>query len=284
MNINSHAKINLTLEVIDKYEDGYHNIKSIIQTIDMYDILEFRPSNSVNINMNGYAVPINTNIIYKTVKYLKNLYSIQEGINIKVEKNIPLAAGFGGGSSNAANTLLVLNKIWDLNLSLKEMVDVAINIGSDVPYFLYQGTALVQCKGEKITKLPDAHINNILVITPNGQIIPNKTKTMFSYLIKDNYSDGKLTDNLIEKINNNLSIRNNDIYNVFGEISFLAYDFMQLLVCRLSKYGISKINICGAGPSVFIIGCDTELIKKINEDEHLNMFNKFLVKPYKSDT
>ena len=281
LNINSYAKLNLSLEVIGKFDDGYHEIKSIMQTIDIYDSLEFYPSNNININVIGNHIPIQNNLVYKAVMYLKNLYLVKEGINIKIVKNIPIASGLGGGSGNAANTILALNKIWNLNLTFEEMTSLAIKLGSDVPYFLYQGTALVEGKGEKVTKLLDINIRDILIISPNSKIISSKTEKMFNYLTEDNYSDGYITDNLIKKINNRSVISNSEIHNVFNNISFESYKFMKDLLNNLNKLGISKFNICGSGPSIFMIIDDKKIIDKLKNDKYFNSYKVFLVKSNK---
>ncbi|MCH2304781.1 MAG: 4-(cytidine 5'-diphospho)-2-C-methyl-D-erythritol kinase [SAR202 cluster bacterium] len=281
LKINSYAKLNLSLEVIRKYNDGYHEIKSIMQTIDLHDCLEFYPSDSININVVGQNIPIENNLIYKTIINLKNLYLVNQGIGVKVIKNIPLAAGFGGGSSNAAATILALNKLWKLNLTIDEMIAIGIKLGSDVPYFLFQGTALVEGRGEKVTPLLDVNLDDILIITTYDHIISNKTEKMFKYLTKNDYSNGDITNNLIKKINNKSLISNRDIYNIFNDLSFKSYKFMNHLLLVLNKFGISNFNICGSGPSIFIIIDDKGIISKLKKNKYLNNYKIFLVKSNK---
>jgi len=283
-NINSYAKINLSLEILGKFSDGYHQIKSIMQTINICDSIEFLPSNEIKINIYGHDIPLENNLVYKAIVDLKKIYSIKQGIDIRINKNIPIASGFGGGSSNAANTILALNKIWGLNLTIEEMVGIAMKIGSDVPYFLYQGTALVEGMGEIVTPLDDVILPEILIITPNKKIIDNKTKKMFNYLTNKNHSTGYITDNIIEKINTKSIVSNIDIYNVFHDISFESYSFMKVLFSNLNRIGITDINICGAGPSVFTLIDNKEILNIITENKYFKKFKIFLVKSHKSSS
>jgi 4-diphosphocytidyl-2-C-methyl-D-erythritol kinase len=156
--IRSFAKVNLGIEVLKKRDDGYHEIRTLFQTINFFDILEFIPSSSGNILLHGddRSIPWNEdNLIYKAAASLKEMGSISQGIEIRAAKKIPSGKGLGGGSSNAAMTLYALNKIWALNLQKAELMDLGRNLGADVPYFLEGGLCLGTGAGDVISPLED---------------------------------------------------------------------------------------------------------------------------------
>ena len=143
----SPAKINLTLEVINRRKDGYHNISTIMQTINIFDLITYELDKNIVISSNIKELNSETNLIFKAVKLMRNKFNINQGVKIYLNKNIPISSGLGGGSSNAATTLIALNIMWGLNLKLSELISLAQSIGSDVPFFISRGTALISGKG-----------------------------------------------------------------------------------------------------------------------------------------
>ena len=135
--LKSRAKINLSIDVLGKREDGYHLVEMIMQTIDLYDIIKIKEldTNTITIKSNSSNIPLNeNNIVYKAITLLKNKFNIDKGLEVFIQKNIPVAAGMAGGSSNAAAVLVGLNKLWDLNLSEKELQKIGFKLGADVPF------------------------------------------------------------------------------------------------------------------------------------------------------
>lgn len=158
MRIRSFAKINLGIEVLRKRDDGYHEIRTLFQTINFFDVLEFIPSRSGKILLHGddHSIPWNEdNLIYKAAASLREEGGISEGIEIHTSKNIPPGKGLGGGSSNAAMTLHALNKIWALNLQKAELMELGRSLGADIPYFLEGGLCLGTGAGDVISPLED---------------------------------------------------------------------------------------------------------------------------------
>ena len=152
--LKSRAKINLSIDVLGKREDGYHLVEMIMQTIDLYDIIKITENkiNEININSNSLDIPLNkNNIVYKAAKVLKDKFNIKNGLDIFIEKNIPVAAGMAGGSCNAAAVLVGLNKLWNLNLSEKELQEIGLTLGADVPFCISGNAALAQGIGEELT-------------------------------------------------------------------------------------------------------------------------------------
>jgi 4-diphosphocytidyl-2-C-methyl-D-erythritol kinase len=156
--IRSFAKINLGIEVLNKREDNYHNIRTLFQTVDLSDVLEFREAagNTIMLRGNDETIPWDEkNLIFQAAHFLKQKYSKGGGVNINVIKNIPAGKGLGGGSSNAAMTLYALNVLWDLGLSRDELRMAAGKLGADVPFFLEGGLCLGEERGDVIVAIPD---------------------------------------------------------------------------------------------------------------------------------
>ena len=164
MRLRALAKINLGLDILRKREDGYHEVRMIMQTIQMYDVLEIRrvkkPGISLSVNY-PYIPNDERNLVYKAAKLLMDEFQVKSGVDIRLEKFIPVAAGMAGGSSDAAAALVGISRPFKLGLSEKDLMDRAVNIGADVPYCLLRGTALAEGIGEKLTRLapmPDCFI------------------------------------------------------------------------------------------------------------------------------
>jgi len=215
----AYAKINLTLQVLNKRKDNFHNINSIMQQIDLYDELLFDSSNKIIIKSQ-----FKDDLVKKTAEKLKQLFDIKQGIKITVKKNIPTGAGLGGGSSDAALTLLVLNKLWDINLHLKDLEDIALELGTDIPFFLRANCALITGKGNKIKPINGKeHI--ILLVNPGYEI---STKEAYKKLSK--------IKNKAKYDNDFMNIQSKDVLNIIKELKQLK---------------ATKTSITGKGPTCF---------------------------------
>ena len=163
------AKVNLSLDVLRQREDGYHQVRMIMQTINLYDQLSLKksPMSGIQLTANVDFLPIDkNNLVYKAAKLLMEEFHIKEGLEIYLEKHIPVAAGMAGGSSDAAAVLLGVNDLFDLQLSTEELMERGVKIGADVPYCIMGGTALAEGIGEKLTKLTcDSLYFNRIVVT-----------------------------------------------------------------------------------------------------------------------
>jgi len=170
--LESHAKVNLALDVLNKREDGYHNIRSIMQQISLKDILTYSTiDKGIIIESDNKDVPLDSsNLIYKAWDKIRNISGIEKGIHVKIEKNIPISAGLAGGSSNAAATLKALNILWQLNLSDSQLIDIGATIGADIPFCLLGGTALAEGIGEKLGRLKPFSGRYVLIANPNIEI------------------------------------------------------------------------------------------------------------------
>ena len=154
--LKSRAKINLSIDVLGKRQDGYHLVEMIMQTIDLFDIIKIFSLNEdkIIISSNSKDIPTDSsNIVYKAVNLIKQEFSIKRGIEIYIEKNIPVAAGMAGGSSNAAAVLVGLNKLWNLDLSKNKLKELGLQLGADVPFCIEGGASLAENIGEKLTNI-----------------------------------------------------------------------------------------------------------------------------------
>ena len=158
MKIKSYAKVNLGLEVLRKRPDGYHDIRTLFQWIDLFDLLRFedRPSSGIRLEGDERAIPWDeTNLVFRAASALREARGVSRGVSIQVEKHIPAGGGLGGGSSNAAVTLWALNRLWELGLSRAELAGLARGLGADVAFFLEGGLCLGEERGDRLTPLPD---------------------------------------------------------------------------------------------------------------------------------
>lgn len=195
----SYAKINLFLDVIGKREDGYHNIKSVMQTISLKDEIIIKNTNQdIIIKCNNNKIPLDSsNTAYKAVLLIKQKYKIKKGALVQIDKNIPTESGMAGGSSNAAVVIKGINELWNLKMTKDEMLEIGIKIGADVPFCLTGGTALVEGIGKKITKLKPFKWENILIVKPEF----NMSTALVYNKMKEEYFNKYKNNKIIEYIN-----------------------------------------------------------------------------------
>ena len=166
------AKVNLTLEILGKRRDGYHNLASVMQTVDLYDTLEFSEADDVLVTCDDDEITPEINLATKAAQALQRKTGVSLGANISIKKNIPVSAGMGGGSTDAAAALRGLNKLWKLGLSLDELTELAADVGSDVPFLVSGGTSLVQGRGEEVTPISPAKIPKFLILCHKANFYP----------------------------------------------------------------------------------------------------------------
>jgi 4-diphosphocytidyl-2-C-methyl-D-erythritol kinase len=247
------AKINLVLEVLGKRSDGYHEIKSIMQAVSLFDVISFEKSDRLEISCNVSALQSADNLVVKAADALREKTGHDEGARIRLEKTIPLDSGLGGGSSNAAAALAGLNKLWSLGLSRNELAEIAADIGSDVPFFIYGGTCLAEGRGEKLTPLPDPVEAYYLLVRPEIQVQPGKTGRLYSLLGPGEFTEGRYADSAAEQIRRGHKINPHSLYNVFDKIALHTYHGMEDCWTRFSAMVGDDIHLAGSGPALFAI-------------------------------
>lgn len=188
MKLHSYGKINLFLDIKGKLQNNYHIIKTVMQSIDIYDeiVLNSLDENKIIIECSDPNVPANEkNTCHKAALLIKNTFFINSGVHIYINKNIPSEAGLAGGSGNAAAVIMGINEMWNLNLSLEEMCSLGVQIGADIPFCIKGGTCLAEGIGDKVTELNDFTWNNILVIKPEFSM---STAFVYQNLTPDYYN------------------------------------------------------------------------------------------------
>jgi len=253
MAVNSYAKINLYLKIGRKLGSGYHNLQSVMQRIELGDNMTFEPINEDRIIVESTNMEISNeeNLAYKAALILKKKYKVKHGVRIHIEKNVPLEAGLGGGSSNAATALLNLNKLWGLKLKEKSLIELASQIGSDVPFFIGENAALVEGIGDKIKWIKKSFSINIVLINPGFRV-----STKWAYSAFDRQKPKIKTDaninNLVRAIEKkDIKEIANNLHNDFEPIVTKKYKVMEEIKTNLIRNDALNACISGSGPTVF---------------------------------
>ncbi len=245
------AKINLAIDVLRKRQDGYHEVTMIMQTVALYDTITVKTTkDEVKLTTNSSLIPADkTNIVYKAADYLKTKYSVKGGALIHIEKNIPIAAGLAGGSTDAATALKLLNKVWDLRLTKNELLDAGKRLGADVPFCINGGTALAEGLGEKLTMLSSMPECYILLAKPEASL---STKLVYESLKLDEIS---VRPDIKEMID---AVQKKDIYkisqnlcNVLESVSLRLLPEIREIKQKLLDNGALGSLMSGSGPTVF---------------------------------
>lgn len=248
----AYAKINLSLDILRKRKDGYHELKMIMQTVSLYDEIYIEKSDTISIECNKDDIPLNNkNLAWKAADAFFNYTSINSGCKIKLIKHIPDGAGLGGGSSDAATVLLALNEIYNTNITNEELINIAVKIGADVPFFILKGTYLAEGIGEKLTKIENNTDPYILIHKPSFSI---STKWAYENLKldnKNNYNVDKIVENLKDK---NYNFK--DIFNYLEDVSVSKYPQINDIKNKMKYYGATAALMSGSGSSVFGIFTD----------------------------
>ncbi len=249
------AKLNLTLEVLGRREDGYHEIKTVIQTIDLADRLEFSPSTRLQVECDDKSLSGQANLVWRAAQDLAKAGGVAPRARITIEKHIPTSMGLGGGSSDAACALVSLNQLWDLKLNLKDLAEIAAGIGSDVPFFLLGGTALAEGRGERVSPLPPLPSLPVILIFPDIAL-PNKTAAMYSKLTPASFSDGGVTRRMIQILAGGQFVGDSVgglIQNAFDEVAWMAFPDLSPVRQHLDQIVPGRFHLSGAGPALFAL-------------------------------
>ena len=246
----AYAKINLTLEVLGRRDDGYHDIASILQTVSLHDNLTFEASDAITLDCDRPELATPDNLVLRAAHLLRDLAGVSTGAAIGLRKEIAVAAGLGGGSSDAAATLMALNRLWGTELTREDLLPLAAQIGSDVPFFLYGGTGRVFGRGERVQPLPPAALGWAVVLTPQIDL-PNKTAAMFSKIGPTSYTNGGLTRKLAARLSSKGDTPSQFLFNAFDDVAKDCFPDLESYWDTFHHLGAREIHLCGAGPSLF---------------------------------
>ena len=249
----SFAKINLYLRVLGRRNDGFHELCTVFQTVSLHDSITFAEAGELSLTWNQNEIAVsNDNLIIRAANLLKKRFRIDKGARIDLVKTIPAPGGLGGGSSNGAIALLGLSKLWQLKPDLATLIELAAEIGSDVPFFLYGGTALGTGRGEQVEQLADIHIGPMLIVTPEVAV---STPDVFYRLSAPNLTK--------QALNRNLSVCRNEarspdllhsaLINELEPSVFEAYPEVRRVKETLLALGARDAAMSGSGASVFAI-------------------------------
>lgn len=257
------AKINLGLDVVRRREDGYHEVRMIMQTIQLYDRLDIKRTQEpgIQIQTNLSFLPVNeNNLIYKAAKLLMDEFSIIDGVSVKLDKRIPVAAGMAGGSTDAAAMLIGVNRLFSLGLTKRQLMERGVQIGADVPYCIMRGTALAEGIGEALSPLPPMVKCPVLIAKPSISV---STKFVYQNLKLDDTTIHPDIDRLIDDIKaKNLRDIAAHMGNVLETVTIPNYPVIDEIKKHMLSNGAVGAMMSGSGPTVFGLFDDEDTAKK----------------------
>lgn len=253
MKIKAPAKINLTLDILGKLPNDYHELTTVYQAVSLYDELEFEESEvgDIKITSNSDQIPLDeNNIVYKAVELIRQKHDIGKGLSINIEKNIPVAAGLAGGSTDAAATLKALNEIWELKLSDEILREYAAELGMDVSFLINGGTALGVRQGEKVRPINNNLSLNIVIVTPDISV---STKEAYGNLdLSQVGQDSEQTKRVIAALaDGDLTEVVDNLHNDFEKSIIPQYLVIGEVKEKMLGLGALGSLMSGSGPSVF---------------------------------
>lgn len=252
------AKINLTLDVLGKRPDGYHEVEMVMQSIELHDRLEFSPgTGEISLLVEGGAVPSGVdNLVYRAAELIRAHGKIKAGVNIRLEKAIPVAAGLGGGSADAAVTLAALNKMWGMGLSLSELMLLGERLGADIPFCLLGGTALACGKGERLEQLPSCPRLGLVLVKPSFGV---STASVYQAFTPGSVRKKPDNRSMVKAIRErNVAGIIDGLANTLEPITINMHPEIAKIKDKLREAGAPGVLMSGSGPTVFGLAADLE--------------------------
>jgi 4-diphosphocytidyl-2-C-methyl-D-erythritol kinase len=277
----SYAKINLTLDVLGKRSDGYHDLATVMQTIDLYDTisLSITAGDQVSMVCNRTELSTGDNLVVKAAQMIRQKLGLTQGLTIELQKRVPIAAGLGGGSSNAATTLLALRQWWQLPLSDGELWEMAAALGSDVPFFLEGGLALCEGRGERITQLANhwpASMRWLLLFKPAISI---STAHVFRALTPEDYSNGSWSRTVQTALQTRSTLQPDHLYNGLERGVIAQYSEVVQARAALLEAGATNVHLSGSGPSLFSTFSDLLSASQVHQRLQAQGYEVYLTRP-----
>ncbi len=243
------AKVNLVLEVLGKDND-YHRICSIVQSIDLCDVLNFELDKEIRFECDEPRLK-SDNLVTRAANLLKESTGCDLGARMELRKRIPWGAGLGGGSSDAAAALLALNELWGLRLSLANLIRLAFELGSDVPFFVHKGTALVEGKGERVRPQPLLPSTSFVLLVPPLPKVTGKTKQMYGRLRVADFTGGESIEAALLSLRQGKRPDPGVMFNVFENVAFGFFPGLDRYRRMLEEAGAPRAHLAGSGPCLF---------------------------------
>ena len=252
LKLKARAKINLGLDVVRKREDGYHEVRMIMQMINLYDKITLRKKTEpgITVTANLSYLPVNEdNLVYRAAKLLMDEFQVDGGLEIELQKYIPVAAGMAGGSTDAAAVMVGVNRIFQLGLNKKQLMERGVKIGADVPFCIMRGTALAEGIGEELTPLPAMPHCSLVIAKPKIHV---STKFVYGNLKVRELTEHPDIDGQVQALReNNLEQLVARMGNVLETVTIPAYPVIDEIKHTMMKYGAMGAMMSGSGPTVF---------------------------------
>ncbi len=265
------AKVNLVLEILGRREDGYHDLDTVMTTIDLADTVRLRPAPSLDVRLSGrYAGAVGDGereLAAEAARALAAAAGREPGVAIEVVKAIPVAAGLGGGSSDAAAVLRGLDRLWGLDWPLERLSEVAAAIGSDVPFFLHGGTARCRGRGERVEPLRDLRPLRLLVLLPPVPPRADKTASRFAALHPHDFSDGERAKRMAHRMERGAPPPASDLWNAFeAVVERTESELLAHYGAYAREVGGAPLHLAGAGPAVFLLAHERAKVAELRRD------------------
>ena len=251
--LKSRAKINLSIDVLGKRQDGYHLVEMIMQTIDLYDLIEIneKDNDQITIKSTSDEIPLDcNNLVYKAANLIKKTFNINKGVEIHIKKNIPVAAGMAGGSSNAAAVLVGLNKLWNLNLSNQQLEKIGLKLGADVPFCINGGAVLASGIGEELTPIKGLTKDVCILVCKPDLFV--STKEVYECIDSKDIDKRPNNKFLIECLKNEETRQlAENMFNVLEGVTMDKHPVIQQIKDIMTNNGALGAMMSGSGPTVF---------------------------------
>ena len=251
MKIKAYGKVNISLDVVGKREDGYHLLSMIMQNIDLYDEIEVEKQQcGITLECNKSYVPVdNRNLAYKAAEIFKERYDIVDGVKINIEKNIPVSAGLAGGSTDAAAVLKVMNKLFNVNATEEELMELGLKLGADIPYCIHGGTALCEGIGEIITPIKSFRDKIIVLVKPAFGV---STKEVYKNFNLEKVKQHPKTAEIITAIeNDDLNFVASNMKNLLENVTLRKHKILIKIKEEMNTCGAINSMMSGSGPTIF---------------------------------
>jgi 4-diphosphocytidyl-2-C-methyl-D-erythritol kinase len=257
------AKINLTLEVLRKRPDGFHEIRSVVQAIDLADEITIEAGEGVTFTCDLKEWSAEKSLLNKAAELLQQAAGVKKGAAVKIVKRIPLMSGLGGDSSDAAALLKGLNEFWGLKLPAEKLATLAAQSGSDAAFFIRGGTAFMTGRGETVKALPALNKMWLVLVMPDIPVEVGKTGRMYAALKPAYFTDGDITQKVVDAITSGKPFKPSMLYNVFENTAFEDYNIKQLYLDPLLKMGALHVHLAGSGPTLFTMSAEKSRAEEI---------------------
>lgn len=252
-----YAKVNLTLEILGRRADGFHELRSLVHTINLADELRIEPHEVLLARVEGLDLAVDANLVVRAARALAGETSMRAGAELTLRKQIPAAAGLGGGSSDAATTLIGLNGLWRTRLGYTALEALAAQLGSDVPFFIRGGAALMQGRGDELRALPALQARWLVLVVSPHEVV-EKTRRLYAALRGEDFSDGAATARAIAAVEQRDELRNEHLYNGFSRAACEIFPGLEELWQWLERHAGRKFHLSGAGPALFALAANKQ--------------------------